>query len=308
MYAIQSIDLILTYECNLNCFYCFLNPIRKKVGKGVYLSVDAIDKKLSLIKKEGNEVRNISLYGGEIMLIDDSKYIEDVISVCKNYFPGVSIGVISNLLYINDSVLNVILDNNCKLSTSYDSLRFLGSDVLRKKWFSNVKSISEFVSTIIVLSSKNLLKDIEFLNDKIGNFIELFVIPLFIPEEMGLEEKMYMSKFILSPESYVRSMKYIRENYDNIRLQNWDGGFIFNNIHILPDGDVYLVGPGQMYPYERMYKLSSEGTSTLTFSKERIEYISKQISYCLPCSFYPHGCYAEFFYPDVCLGEKLLSK
>ncbi|MEM4140990.1 MAG: radical SAM protein [Nitrososphaeria archaeon] len=307
MYGIQSIDLILTYECNLNCFYCFLNPIRKKAGKEKYLSIEVIDRRLSLIKKEGNEIRNISLYGGEIMLLNDSKYIEDVISVCRDYFPSVSIGVISNLLYVNDKVLNVVLDNNCNLSTSYDSLRFLGNDVLRKKWLSNMKLLSKFVSTIIVLSSKSILEDIEFLKDKIDNSIKLFIIPLFIPEEMEREEKMYIFKFILSPEFYVRSVKYIREKYDNIKLQNWDGGYVFNNIHILPDGHMYSIGPGQRYPYERLYKFSSEETFVFTFSKERIEYISRQISYCLPCSFYPHRCYAEFFYPNDCLGEKLFS-
>lgn len=308
MYGIQSIDLILTYECNLNCFYCFLNPMRKTAVKGRYLSIEVIDRRLSLIKKEGNKVRNISLYGGEIMLIGDSKYIEDVISICRYHFPSVSIGVISNLLHIDDKILNVVLNNNCELSTSYDSLRFLGNDVLRKKWLSNIKSLSEFISTIIVLSSKSLLRDIEFLRNKIDNSIKLFIIPLFIPEEMELKEKTYISKFILSPESYVRSVKYIRENYDNIKLQNWDDGYVFNNIHILPDGDIYLVGPGQRYPYERMYKFSSGETSVITFSKPRIEYISRQMNYCLPCSFYPHRCYAEFFYPNDCLGEKLLSE
>lgn len=308
MFGITQIDLVVTYKCNMNCFFCLNGPKRRFVGDKI-LDLRFCEEVFSLLRKENSQIQNITIYGGELMLLDPS-YLKEVFDLCLCYFPGSLIGVISNLVYVNERILSIIIERNATLSTSYDTVRFQKKPELLEKWIKNMYCYKDVIHSVLVLSSRYILEDVKFVKSLYKDRdIPVLLLLFFIPEGLDFSMCKEIQQLILPPLEYVKMVKFIQNNFCGIRTHTFNGGYMFNNIHILPDNAVTIAGPDyeRGYPYEKMYKIYPNGEEAITFSTARLNYIKKQLSICLPCSYYPERCYAEYFFEQVCFGEKLLT-
>jgi len=308
-FSIRTADVIFSYACNLNCFYCLYRPEREK-KKLLLLSPERCREVFEQLKSEGVELESITIYGGEVMILDRD-YLEELIRLCKVVFPRAVLGTISNLIYLDEGILSLLLKHEVVLSTSYDSLRFDGKSELFREWqknflFLNRKGIVKDVLTVASTRMKDDEKIIADLLKKVEYPFRWHVYQLFIPEGVSDEE---VRKYVLSPREYVSVILGLRKRYGQILVTHNAGeGFMFNHIHVFPDGRVGLAGPSSEkgYPYEKVYVFSSNSSESISFSPVRFKYVKEQMSYCLPCEFYPRECFAEFFYPQGCFGVKVL--
>ncbi|MEM3986836.1 MAG: radical SAM protein [Candidatus Methanomethylicia archaeon] len=310
MFGITQLDLVLTYKCNMNCGFCLNNYRRKLIGDDKLLDLKFCEEVFDLLKKEGNQIQSITIYGGELMLLDPV-YLREVFDLCLRYFPGSSLGVISNLVYVDEKILSIMAENNVTLSTSYDTMRFQGKSELLKRWVKNMHDFKDMVHSVLILSSRYIFEDVRFVKFLYKDRdIPVLLLLFFIPEGLDFKTCESIRQLILSPSEYVEAVRFIRNNFCGIRTHTFDGGYMFNNVHILPDDTVGIAGPDyeKGYPYEKMYKIYPNEEKTITFSLARLNYIRKQLSICLPCPYYPERCYAEYFFEQVCFGEKILDR
>lgn len=309
MFGITQLDLVLTYKCNMNCDFCLNNYRRKLIGDDKLLDLKFCEKVFDLLKRENNRIQNVTIYGGELMLLDPV-YLREVFDLCLHYFPEVSLGVISNLVYVDEKILSIIVDYNVTLSTSYDTMRFWGKSELLKRWIKNMYDYKDLIHSVLILSSRYVFEDVRFVKSLYEDKdISVLLLLFFIPEGLKPDICEKIRQVILSPIEYVKTVKFIQSSFSGIRTHTFDRGYMFNNIHVFPDDIVGIAGPDyeRGYPYEKMYIIYPNMEETITFSPTRLGYIKKQLSICLPCSYYPERCYAEYFFEQVCFGEKVLS-
>lgn len=304
MFNIKSMDIIPSYMCNLNCEFCLTGDC----DKTLLLDLKLCEKVFKILKAEENSLEFITIYGGEVMLLD-TEYLKDLILLCKSYFPDAILGAISNLIFVNEAVLRLFTDLNVCISTSYDSLRFMNKPYVLKSWIKNYSALRDLVRDILIIATPYVRNDVRFLEKIISLETRIHVYQLIIPSVASKRRQSFIASYVLSPDEYVQTLRYLRCIYgDNIFHHNSISRFMFNHIHLLPEGIVSIAGPcyEKGYPYEKMYEIWNDNEDTITFSRRRLDYIQKQLSYCLPCDFHPERCYAEYFYPDCCLGEKRL--
>lgn len=81
----SSIGLVVTYNCNFSCPYCFENEIKEK---SLILSFEQVDK----IKELHPNPKKILLYGGEPLLPETKEIIQYIIHV----FPDANYSILTN--------------------------------------------------------------------------------------------------------------------------------------------------------------------------------------------------------------------
>lgn len=307
MFLVKTLDIIPSYECNLNCMFCLNRPERTSKTHDV-LNIDICERTLSLLKKESGELSSITIYGGEVMLLD-SQYLRELIMLCRSYYPRAVMGIISNLVEVSGKVIDLVKGYGLYLSTSYDSLRFINKGWAFSSWLKNMEKLRDTVRDVLVIASRYVEEDVNFLLTKFGNNVRIHVYQLFIPENASIEQESFIKKHMLSARDYVRKLSMLTDIFKGVIItHNNDAGYMFNHLHLFPDGRVGLAGPSSRgYPYERVYIFYPSDSGSIVYSHERISYIKSQLSICLPCEYYPRGCYAEFFFPGVCLGKRDLS-
>ena len=90
--------IVVTYECNFNCAYCFEKDKLGLERKGIVISssqVDSIFRSLELLREKGRKVgRMITLFGGEPLLAKHVGIIEYIVN--KGFELGYSFSVTTN--------------------------------------------------------------------------------------------------------------------------------------------------------------------------------------------------------------------
>lgn len=106
-----KVNLILTEECNLRCYYCF----DKNKEKSIYISNDTLLKSLSDIQNFINNHTHIKMlkliiFGGEITI--DEYRLSGVLEIVKNFIENLNIKVFlmvtTNGLIYSDSIVDFI--------------------------------------------------------------------------------------------------------------------------------------------------------------------------------------------------------
>jgi MoaA/NifB/PqqE/SkfB family radical SAM enzyme len=103
----ESIYLTIcpTYNCNLNCNFCYLTNLDKKQ----LLDLNKLNNQLNEISKF-YYINEIDVYGGEITILPN-RYINELFDICFKYVKEVNI--VTNLtkiipiFYNNRTVINV---------------------------------------------------------------------------------------------------------------------------------------------------------------------------------------------------------
>ena len=99
------------YYCNFRCNFCYLTDTQLSDRK--LLDLDVLSNRLSELCTY-DKIDQIDFYGGEIGLLPKG-YFLTMKEICLAYSPS-SLNMITNLSMIND----IILDNDCYVSVSYD--------------------------------------------------------------------------------------------------------------------------------------------------------------------------------------------
>ncbi len=94
----SNLMLLLSYACNLNCYYCYQRPIRDKKGNKV-MTKEFIDQLFGvyfekLFDDPSKENLDITLYGGEPFLKRNKEVVKRVLEY--SYKHSINVGAISN--------------------------------------------------------------------------------------------------------------------------------------------------------------------------------------------------------------------
>jgi hypothetical protein len=130
-YHINHLYAILTYKCNLKCPHCELRTYNDNYNRENFIQA------LKQVQCDA-----ITLFGGEPTLYYD-RFVDAVNT-------GKITSVSTNLLSINDDVLDLIIKHNISLSTSWNPKRF--TDNQYDRWLSNVRYISDTIKPLLLVT------------------------------------------------------------------------------------------------------------------------------------------------------------
>lgn len=110
---IQNLDIFILNYCNLNCFSC--SSFCPVVTEKEILSVDEIVKELKVVQRFRDDIKTLTILGGETMLHPN---LPEILTITRKMFPNNEIHIITNgtlyenLFKIRDSIIkNNILCN-----------------------------------------------------------------------------------------------------------------------------------------------------------------------------------------------------
>ena len=110
--------IIPTNTCNLECKYCFIGKMNENKilmkNELAYKAVDLFSNHLKKIKEEGT----IFFYGAEPLI--NFELINNIVSYCKEKKYNIKFSMVTNLLLINDRIINFIKENNISIGVSID--------------------------------------------------------------------------------------------------------------------------------------------------------------------------------------------
>ena len=158
----MELILIPTLKCEYNCDYCYINNNQFDRKKEIEYS-----NKLTNIL---NLFDTISLSGGEPLLYSE---IEKLITNHKN------IKTISSSFYVDDNIIEKILDINCDINfhVTYQGLsghrRPFNSNI-KKKIYKYINNINYFYYVFFIKNFKNVMKDLEELKSLNKNIEYIF--------------------------------------------------------------------------------------------------------------------------------------
>jgi len=158
----QHASIEITTKCNLNCCYCYNDS---SPNKNVHMSFENADKIFRILHDNG--VTEIEITGGE-PLIHNS--IVQIIEKAFYYFEKVAI--LTNGVYINDNVLDIINKNRPKFigfQVSIDGSNEMVTQKLRRvpntfnKTYNNIKKLISFglLSRISMVITEDNIDDLE---------------------------------------------------------------------------------------------------------------------------------------------------
>ena len=161
-----NLSIIPTNYCNCNCCYCYLGDARKD---NTTLDLDILQQKLDQIQ---DEITGISIYGGEIGLLD-LNYLDQLFKIANKY----SSDVCCQTSLTNLNIVNVCTANAIKLGVSINKER-----KTNKKTITNwnklpidiqreTSILSVVLPSIINSNSKQLLEYYQQFNCKQVTFI-----------------------------------------------------------------------------------------------------------------------------------------
>jgi len=303
-YQVTDLGIVPLYDCNLLCDYCLFSHVR---GKGKIMKISFLRHVLSLLKEEGAELKSVSIFGGEVSLLG-VEYLRELFSSIREFFPGVYVGVVTNLIDVDGSFIRLCADHEVSIYSSCDEFRFAGKEEKKRVWEMNMKNLADFFGEppdCLVADSPNVEKVFVYLKE-IG-VKRITLLRLFVPEEAPLSIRRRIIRFTMPvshmSESYYRAIRY----FDEVRLPNSDGKTIINTLLLLPEGRVVIHGPSELgYPYEKFYEVyPAEGEKSILSSGKRLEYISSFVvtEPCIFCDVPVEKCLGEIRYPGLCLGH-----
>jgi len=262
---------------------------------------------LSLLKGEGAELKSISIFGGEVTLLD-AEYLRELFSSVREFFPDAYTGVVTNLIEMRNDFIRLCMDHGISIYSSCDGFRFVGKEGKKKVWEANMKRLADFSGQppeCLVADSPNAEEVFAYLKEL--GVRKITLLRLFVPEEAPPSIRERIIRFTMPVphmvKSYYRAIRY----FDEVRLPNSDGKTIINTLLLLPEGRVVIHGPsGLGYPYEKFHEIyPAGGERSILFSEKRLEYISSFVSTepCVFCNVPVERCLAEIRYPGLCLGH-----
>lgn len=92
---LKEIALVLSYNCNFSCPYCY--EALEECGNKKIITEEMVDKAVAL---SGGHLEHITLFGGEPLLISNRKIIEYI----TNIYDKFSYSVITNGYYLNEYI------------------------------------------------------------------------------------------------------------------------------------------------------------------------------------------------------------
>ncbi|MDD3145126.1 MAG: radical SAM protein [Candidatus Gracilibacteria bacterium] len=159
---IDEIRFNLTNQCNLRCDYCYLKFDNEKLDLSVGKNI--ID---YYLEQEGNN-KIISFFGGEPLL--EFKLLEELVEYAniKSKFlnKNISFKIATNLILLNDKIIDFLLINNFDLHISFNGK-------------GNINDITRDNSTKILLSKIDLLKSKNF------NFEKIVILNVIFPHTIS---------------------------------------------------------------------------------------------------------------------------
>ncbi len=139
-----TLSIMPSYKCNFKCQYCYLGNL---IQSDNLLSLENLESSLLELKQLYN-IKNVSLYGGELSLLDNV-YLQRLADLIKLQLPKSSISLTSN--FSNENILTFCLLNNIKLNVSLNEERYQYSKTLQQiKEYTGTKL---FDLTVVVLPS-----------------------------------------------------------------------------------------------------------------------------------------------------------
>jgi len=303
-YQVTDLSIVPLYDCNLLCDYCLFSHMR---GERRVMKISFLRHVLSMLKREGVKPESISIFGGEVTLLD-AGYLRELFSSIREFFPDAYTGVVTNLIDVDNGFIRLCVNYEVSIYSSCDEFRFAGKEGKRRMWETNMKRLADFCGEppdCLVADSPNAEEVFAYLKELGVKRITL--LRLFVPEEASSSIRERIIRFTMPvhhmSESYYRAVRYFNE----VRLPNSDGKTIINTLLLLPEGKVVIHGPSKLgYPYEKFYEIyPAGGERSILFSEKRLEYISSFISTepCIFCNVPVERCLAEIRYPGLCLGH-----
>lgn len=270
-----NLSIIPLYHCNMNCDYCYLGNMK---NDKTILSLKTLDEKIAELLYNGYNFSHISIYGGEISLLD-KKYLDNLIYLIKKW----EINVTTNLT--NDWIIDYCKNNNIHINVSLNEERSNYEYVLKK-----IKNIDCSITSVVLpsLLEKDINSVLEFYNLLGKNVYFLEYNP-----------SIYCNKYDISTKDFIIFLKNIITEYnkgdycfdiENMKYLNDDeynptqSGFVF----ILPNGNYGTVE----------YKDSIEHLVEFESINEWEKYIVKERK-----DYLKNCCLCEFF--DKCKAEHL---
>lgn len=209
----QSLYLITTTSCNLDCEYCFYrSSFSKSLNKHQNMSIStakmAIDKFYNIVKNniiDDHYWQQITFYGGEPLL--NKELLKFAIPYAKTKFNDeyTSLVINTNILLLDEEILNLFKKYNVEVQVSIDGYKEQ-HDLYRKDLFGN-GSYDKVVSNIQKLI-KHGIKVLPMITATDNNVHEFSKVLKYLIELLHLEE---YAVNILITNSY-----QVKESYSQI--------------------------------------------------------------------------------------------
>lgn len=212
----QEVYLIPSYRCNLNCPHCQIATTSNEDFSAFLKAYETINSDI----KNQNDISYI-LFGGEPLLNGYDK-IKQLIDFGKKLNKPICTTT-SNLLLLDDKILDLLLENNIIIGTSWNPHRFTAEQ--EELWFKNIQKIADrktnvalFVTLTYDLFRSNFPNILDKL-EKIGNVASVTLNP-YIPGSDKLREE--TDKYLCYLDDIWRwKIRFLlRENYQNILSQD----------------------------------------------------------------------------------------
>lgn len=222
---IETIEILVTTKCNLQCKYCFESEIH---SKGTIITTETINSIINLYKELSmlNKVPSITLFGGEPLISENYKILKYLFDelIENNIYP--SINIITNGIDLkNKKIIELLKLINSKfklnIQISIDSIKEVND---KNRVFKNgygtfdivVNNIKE-LSNIINYKQISINSVLNY--DYIHKIIEWIV---YINDEL-LDKYINSVSFRLNqcdnnPFSHIQDRELIQLNYDIINL------------------------------------------------------------------------------------------
>lgn len=115
---LKTLTLLLTYNCNLACDYCFCGRKRKED-----ITEEDAKKSIDFFMKEADQEVNITFFGGEPLL--QVKLIQKLIDYCKETYSDrlIHYSMTTNGVLLTKENVKLITENQISVTLSMDGMR-----------------------------------------------------------------------------------------------------------------------------------------------------------------------------------------
>ncbi len=261
---IESITLVLTYDCNFNCFYCYEKEDEELSNKtSKTLTKEMVDKIYNMF---GENLKNVNLFGGEPLLLKNYELVKYIL----NKRNDLSYGITTNGYYLEEFVPILKDKKNLKIQVTLDGPKekhdkrrvlFDGSPTFEKISRGIIKALDNNISIKIRMniddSNYNEAKDFrENVLSKYAQYSDILsfeLYPLFQNNNLkkyNLYEKMYNEDIIFKEngevDTSINYTLYTALPIINNLLSNakYKPQYVFcnaslGNRYFDPNGDIY---------------------------------------------------------------------
>lgn len=257
---IYIIYLIVTTDCIFNCKYCFVKKDKR------YMDYETAKKATDLLMKSPGKRKLLKFYGGEPLMNYEviKKIVPYAEGISKENQVDLELTICTNMVLLNDEIIEFIREHNIKLALSYDGNPET-HDVFRKYINGNESSgvVKEKLNKLIKnIPEENLAVNITVHRSMASELFENFVyitklgirtvnIEPIMANDWEEEERVTFQK------QYEKILKYITQKaaekefyfvtqmnrkfkYNEITDSFNPGCFLWNMIQVDPDGDMFL--------------------------------------------------------------------